>query len=177
MSQELLDLVDENNILTGVVKSREAVHRDKVDWHRVVHIWIMNDRGEFLCQQRSWKKDSNPGAWQSFFGGHLKTGQTKEEWVKEELIEEIGIDITKLQKQPIYIHTRIREKSKHFGYTYILKWNGTLNDLIFNDGEVERVAWIKLDLLRIRIDKGEFCNKLDQKVIECIQDTSGYSSI
>lgn len=67
MSQEFFDIVDENNIPTGEVRSREEVHREKKDWHRAVHIWIINNRSEILCQQRSWKKDGNPGMWQSFF--------------------------------------------------------------------------------------------------------------
>lgn len=107
MSQELLDIVDENDIPTGEVKLRDEVHRDKKDWHRVVSIWIVNSQGQFLCQQRSWKKDGNPGKWQSYFGGHVKAGQTNLEGCQEELLEEIGIDIRELAEQPVFINTGV----------------------------------------------------------------------
>lgn len=106
MSQEFFDIVDENNVPTGEIKSRDLVHAEKKDWHRAVHIWIINDRGEILCQQRSWKKDGNPGKWQSFFGGHVKSGQTIEDCLKEELLEEVGIDITATGKQLVFLNIR-----------------------------------------------------------------------
>lgn len=71
------------------MKSRDEIHRELKDWHRIVSVWIINDKNEFLCQKRSMKKDAHPGVWQSFFGGHLKAGQTYEECLKEELMEEI----------------------------------------------------------------------------------------
>ncbi len=119
MLQEFLDIVDEDNIPTGVTKSRELVHAEKKDWHRVVHVWIINSQGQILCQQRSWKKDGNPGKWQSFFGGHIKSGQTVEDCLKEELLEEVGIDVTKNMKQPIFLNIRIEryEDSKKYYYT------------------------------------------------------------
>ena len=40
---ELLDVVDENNNLTGKQEEREIVHRDGL-WHREVAIWIMNEK-------------------------------------------------------------------------------------------------------------------------------------
>lgn len=106
MPQELFDIVDENNIPTGEIKSRDEVHREKKDWHRTTNIWIINNRGEVLCQQRSWKKDGNPGMWQSFFGGHVKSGQTVEECLRDELVEEVGIDILKSSIQPVFLNIR-----------------------------------------------------------------------
>lgn len=153
MSQEFFDIVDENNIPTGEVKSRDEVHCEKKDWHRAVHIWIINNRGEILCQQRSWKKDGNPGKWQSFFGGHVKSGQTIEDCLQEELLEEIGIDVQKSEKQPIFLNIRRGEVAKHFGYTYVLEWNGNIKDITFNDGEVEQVVWMDILELQSQIEK------------------------
>lgn len=169
MSQEYFDIVDENNIPTGEVKSRDEVHRQKTDWHRAVHIWIVNDRGEILCQQRSWKKDGNPGMWQSFFGGHIKAGQTVEECLQEELLEEIGIDIAKTDVLPAFVNIRRGEVAKHFGYTYVLQWNGDIADIVFNDGEVEQVTWMELPMLESRINAGEFCNMVTDSVREYLR--------
>lgn len=169
MSQEFLDIVDENDNPIGVAKSREEVHREKKDWHRTVSIWIINDKGEFLCQQRSWKKDGNPGMWQSFFGGHVKAGQTNIEWVQEELLEEIGIDIRKMTEQPVFLYKGVSTRSQHFGYYYVLRWNGELSDTAFNDGEVEQASWLSLSELLSRMEVGEFCNEMSEKILKYLQ--------
>jgi hypothetical protein len=43
-----------------VNKPRQAVHRDG-DWHRAVHIWLINSKGELVLQKRSKFKDTFPG--------------------------------------------------------------------------------------------------------------------
>lgn len=43
--EEYFDALDENGNLTGVKKLRKEVHRDG-DWHRTVHIWIINNDNE-----------------------------------------------------------------------------------------------------------------------------------
>ena len=47
MSKEYFDILDENGNKTGQTKLRSEVHRDG-DWHKAVHIWIFNDKGEAL---------------------------------------------------------------------------------------------------------------------------------
>ena len=170
MTQEFLDIVDENDIPTGEVKSRTEVHQDKKYWHRTVSIWIVNSQGQFLCQQRSWKKDGNPGKWQSYFGGHVKAWQSNMQWCQEELLEEIGIDIRELKEQPVFINKGIGLSNKHFGYYYVLLWNGTLAETTFHDWEVEQAAWMDLSELRSKMEAGEFCNEMSEKVLEYLSE-------
>ena len=42
---ELLDIVDEENNLTGKVEDREIIHKKGL-WHREVGICIMNEEGK-----------------------------------------------------------------------------------------------------------------------------------
>lgn len=49
---ELLDVVDENNKLTGKVMSRDEIHKQRLR-HREVAVWIMNQKGEILIQKKS----------------------------------------------------------------------------------------------------------------------------
>ena len=51
---EYLDIVDENNELTGQVEERKLAH-EKHLFHRHVSTWIMNQKGEILLQKRSAK--------------------------------------------------------------------------------------------------------------------------
>ncbi len=49
---EYLDVVDENNNLTGKTEERNIIH-EKGIWHREVAVWIMNEQGEILLQKRA----------------------------------------------------------------------------------------------------------------------------
>ena len=59
MCKEYFDILDDNGNKTGKIKLRSEVHRDG-DWHKAVHIWILNQSGDILLQRRSATKDSNP---------------------------------------------------------------------------------------------------------------------
>lgn len=167
MEQEVFDIVNQDNQFTGTTKGRDLVHREMRDWHRTTHIWIINSDKEVLCQQRSLSKDKNPGLWQSYFGGHLKSGQTYEQNAVEELAEEIGLKVDPKDLIPVYI--KKSDEARHFGQVYLLKWNSELKDLKFNDGEVQQVKWISLTDLSNLVSKGKFVNRLDEKVIEFIK--------
>jgi 16S rRNA (adenine1518-N6/adenine1519-N6)-dimethyltransferase len=166
MSDELFDIVTEHNVPTGEVKPRDLVHRDLQDWHRATHVWIVNHRCEVLCQQRSMNKDSNPGMWQSFFGGHLKSGEGYESNALSELKEEIGLVAAANALIPIYV--KKSDKAKHFGQVYVLMWDGDVSTLTFQDGEVQQIAWIPLHELKQMIEAGKFCNSYDSQVANYI---------
>lgn len=166
MSCETFDIVDQNNNSLNIVKSRDEVHKNLIDWHRVTHIWIVNSEKQILCQQRSLKKDANPGKWQSFFGGHLKSGENYEQNAIGELKEELGTDINADSLRALYI--RKSETAKHFAHVYVLKLDKDISKFSYNDKEVEQVKWFSIENLNQAISKQEFCNSLDEKVFEFI---------
>lgn len=92
---ELFDVLDANGQPTGVVKTRGEVHRDG-DWHAALHIWVggVGADGETfaLFQRRSLTKDTWAGYLDTTVGGHLRSGETLEETVRE-ANEEIGLEV------------------------------------------------------------------------------------
>ena len=58
MTTELIDVLDENGILTGEVLPRSEVHKRGL-WHRAIVVAIVNEKNEILLQQRSEKKETN----------------------------------------------------------------------------------------------------------------------
>jgi isopentenyldiphosphate isomerase len=91
---ELFDVLDADGRPTGVVKTRGDVHRDG-DWHAALHIWVGGiGAGEpfALFQRRSLTKDTWAGYLDTTVGGHLRSGETLEEAVRE-ANEEIGLDV------------------------------------------------------------------------------------
>ena len=73
MVKEYFDILDENGNKTGKTKLRSEVHRDG-DWHKAVHIWIINENGDILLQRRCATKDSNPNMLDISWDGELTAG-------------------------------------------------------------------------------------------------------
>ena len=168
--EELFNVVDENNKPLGFKKSRKEVHATMQHWHRTTHIWIINDSGQVLCQQRSLAKDANPGKWQSFFGGHLKAGQTYLGNAVEELFEELGLSVKPDELIPV--HVLKSDTAKHFGQVFVLWWNGNAESVHCSDNEVASVRWMTLDEIKDQIKKGTFCNDIDSEIEKLISPAS-----
>ncbi len=143
-TDELLFVVDEHNNPIEP-KARREVH-EKHYWHRTVHIWIINDKKQLLCQKRSLLKDSNPGWWESFFGGHMEAGTEYVEGALRELTEETGISLNKdaLNFFEIFKY----EHGQEFQAVYYVLWNGSIDQVKIEKDEIDHVEWISLDAVK-----------------------------
>jgi isopentenyl-diphosphate Delta-isomerase len=54
--KELLEIYLKNGKPTGESEEREIIH-EKGIWHKVIHIWVINKKGQLLLQKRSPNKD------------------------------------------------------------------------------------------------------------------------
>lgn len=171
-ANELFFVVDDNDTpLTPL--PRKNVHGHGI-WHRTAHIWIVNKRGEVLCEQRSKMKELSPGKWNSSFGGHLAPGETYLEGARRELNEELGLEFTsdafKLWK--IYKNNDPLNSNNEFQGVFIVRWNGDIDKLLLQDGEVERVAWYRVDeIKKMLLDDPHWIKEKGYK-IELLADLS-----
>lgn len=108
VTQEVLDIVDENNKVVGEAPYDE-VYEKRLN-HRIVHVLIFNDKGEIYLQRRSANKKFCPGHWVTSAGGHVQKGETYEQAAKRELKEELGaeMELTKIHECP-YDHYKMRK--------------------------------------------------------------------
>ena len=127
---ELLDIVDENNNLTGKTEEKEIVHKKGL-WHREVAIWIMNNKGEILIQKRASTKKQNPNKW-GLTAGHIDAGESIEAGMSREILEELGVEIKDFSKIEI---TKIQTEHKnsntinnYFAYVFFAKVNYDIQD-------------------------------------------------
>lgn len=143
LKKELLFTVDElNNPIDP--KSRDEVHK-KGYWHRTTHIWVINKKQQVLCQKRSLLKDTNPGKWESFFGGHLAPEQEYLDGAFQELKEELGIDASQDKFHLFQIHKC--ESDNEFQGIYYIEWNGDIKNLKLEKEEVDQVKWFEISQL------------------------------
>lgn len=141
MAEELFDIVDKNNNLLGITKPRSQVHKDG-DWHRVVHVYVTNNKGEVLVHLRSPNKDLNPTKWDARFGGHVVAGNDYDETAVTELYQEIGLQVSIDDLKAGNVHKYDGVTNREFVKIYFYTFNGNISDLKFNDGEVIDLKWM-----------------------------------
>lgn len=114
---EYLDILDENGNLTGKFKEKNAIYNDG-DWHRSVHIWILNSKNEILVQKRHPKKETFPNLWAISVAGHVISGENSIEAAIREVKEEINNDIE--ESDLTYLFTLKRTQAHKNGFINVI---------------------------------------------------------
>lgn len=92
LSNELLDLVDENdNVIGG--KRRSEIYAENLSNFRVINVFVINSKGELWIPRRSSTKRIFPLCLDMSVGGHVESGESYEEALKRELKEELSLEI------------------------------------------------------------------------------------
>lgn len=139
---EYIDIFDEENNPTGIVKEKYQAHEDG-DFHRTAHVWIINDKKELLLQKRSASKKTYPNCWDISGAGHIMAGESVIDGTIRELKEELGVKAKAEDLQYIATIKSTKDpKNRNFGYVYLLICNNKIEDYIFEDKEVSEVKYI-----------------------------------
>jgi len=94
-------LVSETDDSIGVEK-KSKVHTNNTPLHRAFSLFLFNDKGEILVQQRALSKQTWPGAWSNSCCGHPLPEESYEVAIARRVKEELGVDITSLEKVSDY---------------------------------------------------------------------------
>ena len=87
-----LILVDEQDHEVGIMGKMEA--HEKGILHRAFSVFIINDAGEWLMQQRAHTKYHSPGLWTNACCSHPAPGETVQAAAVRRVKEELGIEIS-----------------------------------------------------------------------------------
>ena len=88
-SNEPLILVDESNRAVGAA-GKQAIHRQGL-LHRAFSIFMVDDRGRILLQQRNPRKYHSGGLWANSCCGHPRPGERTVTAARRRLNEELGV--------------------------------------------------------------------------------------
>ncbi|MBI5538738.1 MAG: NUDIX domain-containing protein [Bacteroidia bacterium] len=117
-SEEWVPLVDEKGMVIGKAP-RSAVHKDKTLLHPVVHLHVINNKGNIYLQKRPMFKDTQPGKWDTAVGGHVALNETIEQALIRETKEEIGIAPTNANAFAQYVWKSDVESELVFSFVTI----------------------------------------------------------
>ena len=83
-------LVNEDDEPIGLMPKMEA--HEKAVLHRAFSVFVMNDKGEIMLQQRAGHKYHSPLLWTNTCCSHQRDGETNIEAGKRRLMEEMGFE-------------------------------------------------------------------------------------
>ena len=114
----------------------------------------INAEGKILLQQRDDRSDlSYPGCWTTF-GGKVEDGETPDEAIRRELLEEIELELPmKLWKVEDYPMERDGQKIVVESYTYVGRIDRPASEIALNEGQALGYFGLEdLDRLKIGFD-------------------------
>ncbi len=150
---EYFDVLDPKGEKTGEKKDRGLVHRDG-DWHKSVHVWIMNPRGEFLMQKRSPNKDSHPNEWDVSSAGHIVAGDDSMTTVVKELKEELGLEVSREEVEFLFSYKKQSVLNNgtfvnnEFNDVYLVKKDLDISKIQLQAEEVSEVRWFSIEEMK-----------------------------
>lgn len=148
---ELLDVVDENNELTGEKYDKKEIH-EKGLWYRAAFIFIVNSENKLLLQKRAKNKSTQPNKW-SITAGHVDSGETERQAALRETEEELGIQNLK-EEDFVFLGVKktIRRYensiNNHFKNIFLLRTDMKINEFVLQKSEVSEVKYFTIDELK-----------------------------
>jgi tellurite methyltransferase len=153
---ELWDILDENGDKTGRLHERGKPMM-KGDYHLVVHVWIMNGKGEFLISQRSSDQKAEGGLWETT-GGAAVAGDDSLKTTLKETSEEIGIQLDQRNGQLFkhYCSPHNNDEGSFFTDVWLYRQEADIASIIFQPEETCNAMWASQAKIRQMIAEGLF---------------------
>ena len=150
MTDEWLDVVDAEDGVIGQ-ESRLEVHRRGLR-HRGVHVFLFNDRGELLVQQRGAQRETSPSALDCSVSEHVRAGEDYLQAAQRGLKEELGLEITALTPV-VHFSMTYGENDNKISQLY----EGSLPSerICIDPEEVAEVNYCRLDVLLERLKNSD----------------------
>ncbi|MFD2445348.1 NUDIX domain-containing protein [Bacillus sp. CGMCC 1.16607] len=147
---EIWDIYNKMREKTGktIVRGEKL---EENEYHLVVHVWIVNRKGDFLIQKRSSKVKSNPNIW-AVTGGAAIAGDDSYKACEREVIEEIGIKADMTNAQVVFTIM----KNDSISDVWLIKQDFEIADCKLQLEEVSDAKWATRQEIVEMIEHGKF---------------------
>ncbi|MFD2101733.1 isopentenyl-diphosphate Delta-isomerase [Flagellimonas iocasae] len=150
MEEENVILVNEADEPIGLMPKMEA--HEKALLHRAFSVFVMNDKGETMLQQRAKDKYHSPLLWTNTCCSHQREGESNIEAGKRRLMEEMGFS-TELTELFSFVYKAPFDNglTEHeFDHVMIGTYNAVPN---INPEEVANWKWMHPEEIKTDISK------------------------
>ncbi|MGB5507458.1 isopentenyl-diphosphate Delta-isomerase [Robiginitalea sp.] len=150
MKEEQVILVTPEDTVIGTMPKMEA--HEKAVLHRAFSVFVLNDKGETLLQQRAAHKYHSPLLWTNTCCSHQRIGETNIEAGRRRLGEEMGFD-TELKELFSFIYKAPFDNglTEHeLDHVLLGDFNGEPK---INPDEVASWKWMALEEIKDDLEK------------------------
>jgi isopentenyldiphosphate isomerase/intracellular septation protein A len=162
IEEEWLPLLNEKGEVIGKA-TRSICHSDKQHLHPVVHLHVINSKGEVFLQKRPMNK-IQPGKWDTSVGGHISFGETVETALHRETMEELGIKDFKAIPLASYIFESDIERE--FVFCFVTEYNAPIE---INRDELDDGRFWSFSEIRNNLGKNVLTPNFENEFIKVLQ--------
>lgn len=150
MTEEQVILVDENDQQVGLMPKMEA--HEKAVLHRAFSVFVQNDKGEIMLQQRAADKYHSPLLWANTCCSHQRDGESNLDAGKRRLQEEMGF-VTELKETFSFIYKAPFDNGlTEHELDHVLLGNYN-NEPNINPEEVESYKWMTPEAIKVDMEE------------------------
>jgi len=157
-NDELFPLVNEQGEVVGSA-TRAFCHGGTKPLHPVIHLHVLNSKGELYLQKRSMLKDIQPGKWDTAVGGHVDYGESVDEALLREAREELGI--TGFTPRFLLSYVFESEVEKELVHVFTTCYDDTI---VLDPDEISEGAFWPVAKIDEAIGKGIFTPNFEQEL-------------
>ncbi|MDO8558014.1 MAG: NUDIX hydrolase [bacterium] len=150
-TDEFLDLVDDNDNVVGK-KKRSEVYSEHLSSFRVINAFLVNSNGKIWIPRRTATKRVFPLCLDMSLGGHVESGESYEDAFGRELMEELNLDVKKIDFHELGKCTPQKHGVSAFMKVYEMKSNSTPD---FNKDDFIEYFWLSPQELFQKLDGGD----------------------
>ena len=154
---ELWDIYDKNKKPTGRTMKRNDWHLKDGEYHLTVLGVVAREDGTFLITKRVMTKAWAPGWWE-VSGGAAQAGETSEEAVRREVLEETGLDVKGAVGGYAFTYKRENpgEGDNYFVDVYRYEMDVTEKDVCLQEEETDGFMFADLEQIQKLAEEGIF---------------------
>jgi isopentenyl-diphosphate Delta-isomerase len=148
MEKEFVVLVDEQDNELGLAEKMEA--HEKALLHRAFSVFIFNDKGELLLQQRAKHKYHSAGLWTNTCCSHPRPNERVLDAANRRLKEEMGLSVFLEKKFDFVYKTPFDNDLTEYEFDHVFV-GYTNSNPVLNREEAESFKWKTIEDIKTDI--------------------------
>lgn len=134
-----IQIVDDQDRLIGLKERREIDY--KTDIYRVSALWLTNSKNQTLLAKRAAMKAKDPNKWGPAVAGTIDEGETYDDNIYKEAMEEIGLEGEQFTKGP---KIRITHPRNYFCQWYFVTVDRDSDSFVMQADEIDALEWVDI---------------------------------